>query len=98
MISSVGQGNNVQRFSAVNALKSSANFNINNDKQASDSLTEVQNDTTSVVKTAPKGLLDKVDVSDIRKNAEYVGEFNISDDDIKYGLMYGRSVIAEFLC
>ena len=38
------------------------------------------------------------DVSDIRKCAEFVGEFNISDDDIKYGLMYGRSVIAEYLC
>ncbi len=46
--------------------------------------------------SAPKGLLERVDVADIRKNAEYVGEFNISDDDIKYGLMYGRSVIAEF--
>ncbi len=51
---------------------------------------------TSVV--APKGLLDRVDVADIRKNAEFVGEFNITDEDIKYGLMYGRSVIAEFLC
>lgn len=98
MISSVGQSNNVQRFSAVNALKSSANFGVNNDKETSTDLAEVIDDSSSAVKTAPKGLLDRVDVSDIRKNAEYVGEFNISDDDIKYGLMYGRSVIAEFLC
>jgi hypothetical protein len=42
--------------------------------------------------------LDRVDVADIRKFAEYVGEYDISDEDIKYGLMYGRSVIAEYLC
>jgi hypothetical protein len=98
MISSVGQNNNVQRFSAVNALKSSASFSINKDTEESNSLADLTENTTSAVTTAPKGLLDRVDVSDIRKNAEYVGEFNISDDDIKYGLMYGRSVIAEFLC
>ena len=54
--------------------------------------------TSNGTKAAPKSLLERVDVTDIRKCAEYVGEFNISDDDIKYGLMYGRSVIAEYLC
>ena len=88
MISAVGQGNNVQRFAAVNALKNNANITKPE--------TQVQEETAPVV--APKGLLDRVDVADIRKNAEYVGEFNISDEDIKYGLMYGRSVIAEYLC
>lgn len=89
MLSSI-QNNNVQRFSAVNALKSSAN--LMKPKEAEPQAEE----KTSVV--APKGLLDRVDVTDIRKCAEFVGEFNISDDDIKYGLLYGRSVIAEFLC
>ena len=45
-----------------------------------------------------KSLLDRIDVNDVRECAKTVGEFNISDDDIKYGLLYGRSVIAEFLC
>ena len=94
MLSSVGQNNNVQRFSAVNALRTSAN-QLNKPAEAQDTIIENTSDGT---KSAPKGLLDRVDVSDIRKCAEYVGEFNISDDDIKYGLMYGRSVIAEFLC
>ncbi|MCM1003340.1 MAG: hypothetical protein NC408_03245 [Candidatus Gastranaerophilales bacterium] len=89
MISSI-QSNNVQRFSAVNALRNNAT--LTKPQEA-----EVQvEEKTSVV--APKGLLDRVDVADIRKNAEFVGEFNITDEDIKYGLMYGRSVIAEFLC
>ena len=95
MLSSVGQNNNVQIFSAVNALKTSAN-QLN--KPAEKNQDSVIEETSAATKVAPKGLLERVDVSDIRKCAEYVGEFNISDDDIKYGLMYGRSVIAEFLC
>ena len=83
MISSI-QSNNVQRFSAVNANISHPSSNE-----------PVEEEKASVV--APKGLLDRVDTAEIKKFAEYVGEFNISDDDIKYGLMYGRSVIAEFL-
>ena len=43
-------------------------------------------------------LLDRIDVNEVRECAKTVGEFNISDDDIKYGLLYGRSVIAEYLC
>ena len=95
MLSSVGQNNNVQRFSAVNALRTGANlFN----KPAEDVQDSVVYRTSDGTKSAPKSLLERVDVTDIRKCAEYVGEFNISDDDIKYGLMYGRSVIAEYLC
>ena len=95
MLSSVGQNNNVQRFSAVNALKTSSNL-LN--KQTEEVQSTVVDRTSDGTKSAPKSLLERVDVTDIRKCAEYVGEFNISDDDIKYGLMYGRSVIAEFLC
>ena len=94
MLSSVGQNNNVQRFSAVNALRSSAT-QLNKPAEAQDAVIENTSDGT---KSAPKGLLEKIDVADIRRCAEFVGEFNISDDDIKYGLMYGRSVIAEYLC
>ena len=94
MLSSVGQNNNVQRFSAVNALRSSAT-QLNKPAETQDAVIENTSDGT---KSAPKGLLEKIDVADIRRCAEFVGEFNISDDDIKYGLMYGRSVIAEFLC
>lgn len=95
MLSSVGQHNNVQRFSAVNALKTSAS-QLN--KPQENNQDSVIDNTSTATKVAPKGLLERVDVTDIRKCAEYVGEFNITDDDIKYGLMYGRSVIAEYLC
>lgn len=37
-----------------------------------------------------------IDVQEIQKYASYMGE-NLSIDDINYGLMYGRSVIADFI-
>lgn len=36
-----------------------------------------------------------VDVDEIQKYANYMGE-NLSIDDINYGLMYGRSVIIDY--
>ena len=95
MLSSIGQNNNVQVFSAVNALRNSSNILNRPEEETQDSIINTTSDGT---KSAPKSILERVDVGDIRKCAEYVGEFNISDDDIKYGLMYGRSVIAEYLC
>jgi len=89
MISSVGQSDSVQRFSAVNALRSS---NV----QLKPKTEEVTQEETTPVK-APKGLLDRIDVAEVRKCAEYVGEYDITDEDIKYGMIYGRSVIAEYL-
>ena len=36
-----------------------------------------------------------IDVQDVQKYAKYMGE-NLSIDDINYGLMYGRSIIADY--
>jgi len=93
MLSRVEQGNSVQQFSALNAFKSNRVL-----KPVEEKKNESEEVVSSGTKAAPKGLLEMVDVKDIRKCAEAVGEFDITDDEIKYGLMYGRSVIAEFLC
>jgi len=90
----VEQNNSVQRFTAANAFRTSAHVTRPEVKEQ-DSVIE---NTGSGTKSAPKSLLERVDVADIKKFAGYVGEYNITDDDIKYGLMYGRSVIAEWLC
>ena len=82
--------NPVQQFSALSAFKS--NLNVQK-PEAGD--TEV---SKGVNTTSAKTLLERIDVNEVRECAKTVGEFNISDDDIKYGLLYGRSVIAEFLC
>ena len=82
--------NPVQQFSALNAFKS--NQNVQKPETEETELSQGVNTTSA------KTLLDRIDVNELRECAKTVGEFNISDDDIKYGLLYGRSVIAEFLC
>ena len=89
MLQSV-QTNSVQQFSAVNAFRANQTVRKPEEEQV-----EVSRGTNT---NNSKSLLEKIDVSDIRECAKKIGEFNISDDDIKYGLLYGRSVIAEFLC
>ena len=64
MLSSVGQSNNVQRFSAVNALRTSANL-LN--KPAEESQESVIDKTSDGTKSAPKSLLERVDVAEVRK-------------------------------
>ena len=39
---------------------------------------------------------NQIDVDDIQKYADAMGE-KLTIDDINYGLMYGRSVIADFI-
>lgn len=86
------QATPVQQFSALNAFRSNKNIT----KPAEE---ENQKETPEGTKTSSaKNLLDRIDVNDIRECAKTVGEYNITDDDIKYGLLYGRSVIAEWLC
>ena len=81
----------VQQFSALNAFK--GNKNIKPAKEESKVA-----DSKETRASAMMSLSDRIDVDEVRECAKYVGEFNITDDDIRYGLLYGRSVIAEFLC
>ena len=83
--------NSVQQFSTLNAFKSARAL----PKQEESENVEVSRGTET---TSAQTLLDRIDVNEVRECAKTVGEFNISDDDIKYGLLYGRSVIAEYLC
>ncbi len=96
MLSRVDQNNSginsVQQFSAVNAFRTNKNLKPAEELQQN---AEVADGTKT---TSTPSLLDKVDVNEIRKCAEYVGEYDITDEDIKYGMIYGRSVIAEWLC
>ena len=85
------ESNSVQQFSALSAFKSNKNLS----KPEANEDVEVSRGTETA---SAKSLLDRIDVNELRECAKTVGEFNISDDDIKYGLRYGRSVIAEFLC
>lgn len=84
--------NSVQQFSALNAFKNNKTIKPQEEVQ------EKPDVASGTKTTSTPSLLERIDVEDVRKCAETVGEFNISDDDIKYGMLYGRSVIAEWLC
>ena len=86
------QVNSVQQFSAVNAFRNNRNL------KPAEELQEKPEELAGVKTSSTPSLLDKVDVNEVRKYAGYVGEYDISDEDIKYGMIYGRSVIAEWLC
>lgn len=88
------QTNSVQQFSALNAFRTNKNISKEEEKVTSSDIEIPKGTKTS----SAVSLLDRIDVNELRECAKTVGEFNISDDDIKYGLLYGRSVIAEFLC
>ena len=83
--------NSVQQFSALNA------FRTNKTIKPAEENNKVET-SQGINTTSTPNLLEKIDVNDIRECAKTVGEFNITDEDIKYGLLYGRSVIAEWLC
>ena len=84
--------NAVHQFSALNSFKS------NKVLKPAEEVQEKPDVASGTKTTSTPSLLDRIDVADVRKYAETVGEFNITDDDIKYGILYGRSVIAEWLC
>lgn len=93
MISSVEQNvNSVQQFSAVNAFRNNKNL------KPAEELQEKPEVLSGTKTSSTPSLLERIDVNEIRRCAEYVGEYNITDEDIKYGMLYGRSVIAEWLC
>ena len=87
------QSNSVQQFSALNAFKT--NKSVTKPAEEEIGILNQPNGTTT---SSAKNLMENIDVNAIRECARSVGEYNLTDDDIKYGLLYGRSVIAEWLC
>lgn len=90
MISSVNQNrvNNLQNFTSINISKYAEKKDLNQNQEVENLGINTRND---------KNVLQNIDLVELRKYAEYAGESNITDDDIRYGLIYGRSVIADYL-
>lgn len=38
-------------------------------------------------------ILNRIDIGDVQKYATALGEKNLSEDELKYGLIFGRSVL-----
>lgn len=88
MVNAIGTQNinPVQMFNAVNAFKSSAQIQNNEMPEVSDGI-EI-NDSS---------ILENQNTEEIKQFAKVAGEENLSNDDIQYGLTYGRSVIADYV-
>lgn len=88
MVNAIGSTsiNPVNMFNAVNAFKSSAQVNANETPETSDGIDVNDNN-----------IFKNQDLEEIMQVAKSAGEENLSNEDIQYGLTYGRSVIADFL-
>lgn len=88
---STGASNSIQAFTAANAFKNAQNA-LNNEK------TTPKDDTPSGVDLKDNNILLKgQNIAEIKDFAKIAGEENLTDEDIKYGLTYGRSVIADYV-
>lgn len=88
---SSGASNQIQTFTAVNAFKSAQDA-LKNEKR------KVEENTPSGVDLKDNNyLLKDQNIEEIRSIAKIAGEENLTDEDIKYGLTYGRSVIADYV-
>ena len=90
MVSSISGNSSLQMISALNAFKSESTVNnkpVHTDLNTSNGINLSDNDS----------LLKDINMTEIRDCAKKVGETNLTDDDIKYGLTYGRSVIANYI-
>ena len=91
MVNAVGSGiSPIQLINATNAFKA-ASAKVQEPVMPEPQVSEGTNINDA------QTLLKNIDVEDIKKYASLSGEKNISEEDIKYGLTYGRSVMADWV-
>lgn len=86
MVNAIGSSNinPVQMFNALNAFKA---------KEPTQEIADIS-DGMGINDCE---VLKNQDLNEIKEFAKTVGEENLSNDDIQYGMTYGRSVIADYL-
>ena len=87
---SSGASNQVHAFTAANAFRVAQQALEQGQKQQQD------NTPSGVDLKDNDVILRHQNINEIKDIAKSVGETNLSDEDIKFGLTYGRSVIADF--
>lgn len=91
MVSQIGTAgvSQIQMLNALNAFKADT----------------IQKPSSELMPEVPEGInlidnndiLKNLDLAEVKQFAKTAGEENLSEDDIKYGLTYGRSVIADYM-
>ncbi len=87
---------NTSHVSAIQLLNAANAFKNNSARPAETVQPDVAQ-TSSGVDLNDDSILKSQDVEEIKKFAQMAGENELTEDDIKYGLSYGRSVIVEYL-
>lgn len=83
----------ISKLNLNSVKKTNSNFNIETPiKKAVE--TKIPEEENSILPEEKQ--LRKIDVDDVKKYAQMMGE-EISTEDINYGLMYGRSIIADYI-
>lgn len=88
MVNAIGSANinPIKTFNALNAFKAI--------DQVQDKKTP---DVSDGININDKSILETQNLEEIKQFAKTAGEESLSNDDIQYGLTYGRSVIADFV-
>jgi len=94
MVNSINSNlNTIQFFNATNAFK-----NINSVKTIeAPQETKTQDATEEKTFLNDNDILNNINMDEIKEYASKIGENNINEDDIKYGLTYGRSILADWV-
>ena len=79
--------NQVQMFNALNAFKASDKVQNNNETP----------EVSDGIQVNDSSILQDQNTDEIKQFAKTAGEESLSNEDIQYGLTYGRSVIADYL-
>lgn len=80
--------NTAQLLRATNAFKQSVKKQNEQENSFEQEAVKVPEET--------KKIFANHDINEIRQVAQSIGENDLSDEDIKYGLYYGRSVIVNY--
>lgn len=84
----------VEGINNINTVKL---FNASNAFKASTVKPAEQENTKEIgINIRENSILKNINVAEIKEYANSVGEINLSEDDIKYGLKYGRSVLVSY--
>ncbi len=89
MIGAVETGN----ISALRLFNATNAFGKSNPQKPEMQAQQISDVSTDVIENS---ILKNVDVEEIKQFASSVGENNLSDEDIKYGLRFGRSVLVDY--
>lgn len=89
MINSIGISgvNPIQYLNAANAFKTAQ----------AEAPEQIIPDFSDGININQDNLIPEQNMEEIKQLAKSIGEENISDEDINYGITYGRSVIADYV-